>query len=397
MFGKLRSLFGGERKGVMDITALIDAGARTAAGISVNPDLAMKCAPVYAGTRVIAETIGSLPLHLYKRRTDGGKDRAADHPLYKLLHDRPNGWTAAPEFIMALQKDCVTHGRGLAYANRAGDKIVELIRLPPASTAVEEDPKSLEPVYKVTLKAGGVQTYRWQDILHVSALGGLSPIKQASEAIGVYMAMEAHAAKLFGSGARPAGVLTFANKLSEVAFNRLKQSSLVIGGPSNSGGTAILEEGGKFEALTFNSVDLQFQELRTFQLLEIARVLRVPPTLLQDFGRATWGNATEMSQNFLTFTIMPWLKLWHGAIARLMPADEQAEYFPEFLVDDLVKADIAARFTAYTQAVNSRIIFPNEIRAMENRAPYQGGDEWPQTIAPVPAPPAERPKPKAVA
>lgn len=382
----------------MDIADLIDAGARTAAGISVNPDSAMKCTPAYAGTRVIAETIGSLPLHLYKRRSDGGKDRATGHPLLKLLHDRPNGWTAAPEFIMSLQKDCITHGRGLAYANRAGEKIVELIRLPPNSTAVEEDPKTLEPVYRVSLKTGGTKVYPWRDVLHVNALGGLSPIKQASEAIGLYMAMEAHAAKLFSSGARPAGVLKFPNKLSDVAFARLKQSGLVRGGTSNSGSTAILEEGGDFTALTFSSVDLQFQEMRAYQLLEIARALRVPPTLLMDFGRATWGNAAEMSQAFLTFGILPWLKLWQGAIARLLPPEEQADYFAEFLVDDLVKADIEARFAAYAQAVTNGILNPNEVRAMENRAPYDGGNEFrlPMNTENPAAPPRERPRPRAV-
>ena len=167
------------------------------------------------------------------------------------------------------------------------------------------------------------------------------------------MAMEEHAANLFSRGGRPSGVLKSAKKLAEETAKRLKASWNGAHGGSNSGGTAILEDGVEFEALTFNSVDLQFQELRAFQVTEIARALRVPPTLLQDFGRATWGNATEMSQNFLTFTVMPWTKLWQGAISRLLSTEEQATYFPEFLVDDLVKADIAARFTAYAQAVQS--------------------------------------------
>lgn len=378
-------------------SALVDAGSRTAAGIMVSPDRALKCVPAYAGVRVIAETMGTLPIHLYERKADGSKSRADKHPLYKLLHDRPNQWTSAAEFVMGLQKDALTHGAGLAYANRSGDRIVELIRLPAGSTVVETDPDTLEPRYKTTLKSGGTRTYRWQDILHVPALDGLAPIKQASEAIGLCMAMETHAANLFGRGARPSGVLKSKAKLKDDVGARLKASWSGAHSGSSSGGTAILEDGIEFEALTFNSVDLQFQELRAFQITEIARALRVPPTLLQDFGRATWGNATEMSQNFLTFTVMPWTKLWQGAISRLLTTDEQATYFPEFLVDDLVKADIAARFTAYAQAVQSRIILPNEIRAMENRAPIAGGDEFPPATN-IPIEPAQpRPKPRAVA
>lgn len=399
MFGKLRFLFGGERKSD-PWAALIDAASQTAAGIMVSPDRALRCVPAYAAVRVIAETVGTLPIHLYKRRTDGGKDRAAEHPLYRLLHDRPNQWTSAPEFIMQLQKDSLTHGGGFALANRSGAKIVELIRLAPASVAVETDPATLEPRYKVTLQGGRQVVYRWQDILHVPALDGLAPIKQASEAIGLCMAMEAHAARLFGNGARPSGILKSKKKISDPVYERLKTSWGRSHAGSSSGGTAILEDDIEFQSLTFNSVDLQFQELRGFQVIEIARALRVPPTLLMDFGRATWANAAEMSQSFLTYCILPWTKLWQGAIARLLTAEEQAAYFAEFLVDDLVKADIAARFAAYAQAVTNGILNPNEVRSMENRAPYQGGDEFRRplnTEAPADSVNQPRPRPRAVA
>jgi HK97 family phage portal protein len=358
MFGRIWAMFAGERK-AMDLSALLDVGSQTAAAIAVSPDRAMRCVPVFCAVKVIAETIGSLPCLLYKRRADGGKDRADDHPLYRLVHDRPNAWTGAAEFVMSLQKDALTHGGGFALANRSGEKIVELIRLPAQSTCVEIDPETLEPVYKVTLRDGKQRTYRWQDILHIHPLDGLAPVRQAREAIGLTMAMEAHASNLFGKGARPSGVLKAKGRVNDDVGKRLKASwSAAHGGPHNSGGTAILEEGIEFEALTFNSVDLQFQELRAFQVAEIARAFRVPPTLLMDFGRATWSNSEQMAQAFLTFTIMPWLKLWQGAIGRLLSTDDQATYFAEFLVDDLVKADIAQRFAAYAQAVTNGILSP---------------------------------------
>ncbi len=400
MAGWFRSLFGGERKSVTDLAALIDAGSRTAAGIVASPTRAMRCVPVYSGVRVIAETIGSLPCLLYRRRADGGKSRATDHPLYKLLHDRPNGWTSAAEFLMALQKDALLEGGGYALANRAGGRIVELIRLPAQSVRMEIDAETMEPAYKVTLRDGKQKVYRWQDILHLPALDGLAPVKQAAEAIGLCMAMEAHAARLFGRGARPSGVLKMAKKLTDPAYERLKASWRQSHTGDDSGGTAILEEGVEFQQLTFNSVDLQFQELRAFQVIEIARAFRVPPILLQEYGRATWGNSAEMSQSFLTFCIRPWLRLWEGAIARLMTAEEQATMFAEFLIDDLVRADIEKRFAAYTAAITSGILNPNEVRAMENRAPYDGGDEFMKPLnmgTPGNSPPAERPKPRAVA
>lgn len=364
-----------ERK-EMDITALLDLGARTAAGIAVAPESALRCMPVYRGASIRCEVLGSLPFHLYERRADGGKERAGDHPLYRLIHDRPNAWTGAAEFVMQLELDCITHGGGYALANRTGDKIHEFLRFPPGSVTVEYDETTLEPQYKVALKGGQQKTYSWKDVLHIPTLGNLAPIKQAREAIGLCMAMESHAGRLFARGARPGGILKFKHRLGDVALARLKSSWHSAHSGDSSGGTAILEEGGEFEPLTFSSVDLQFQELRAFQVVEIARALGVPPMLLMDFGRATWGNSEQMAQAFLTFQVLPRLKLWQGAVMRLLSPEDQQKYVAEFLVDELVKAEIAARFEAYAKAITNGILNPNEVRAMENRAPYVGGDEF---------------------
>jgi phage portal protein BeeE len=372
--------------------ALLGIGVQTAANIAVSPESALRCIPVYAGVRVRCETLGALPLHLYVRDDAGQKERAVDHPLYKLLRDRPNAWTSAAEFVMQMEQDTITHGGGFALANRSGDKIVELIRLPPNSVAVRIDPATLEPTYDLTVAGGTKINYPWQDILHVPTdLPGLngpplqsrghnSPIRQAREAIGLAMAMERHAGTLFGNGARPAGILKFKRKLTDDVHERLRKSW-------------------SSAPLTFNSVDMQFSELRAFQVVEIARALGVPPTLMQELGRATWSNAEEMSQTFLAFTILPRMKLWQGAVARLLSAEDQAKYYAEFMVDELVKADIAQRFAAYALAIQSRILNPNEVRAKENMAPYPGGDEFanPNITPTVPAVPPVRSKPRVVA
>jgi HK97 family phage portal protein len=377
LFTKLKSFLGvPERKSITGWEALIDTGARTAANIAVSPDIALKCVPVYRGVSVRCEVLGSLPFMLYQRRADGGKDRATDHPLFRLIHDRPNAWTSAAEFVMQLELDCLSDGGGYALANRAGDKIVELIRLAPRSVTVETDDATLEPKYEVTLKNGTKRTYGWRDILHVPTIGNLAPIKQAREAIGLCLAMEQHAGRLFGNGARPSGLLKIKGKLNDATYERLKRSWSSGHAGENSGKTAILEDGAEWQALTFNSVDLQFQELRAFQVVEIARALGVPPNLLMDFGRATWGNAEQMAQGFLTFTLLPRMKMWAGAVSRLLSADEQDQFVPEFVADALVQAEIAARFEAYAKAVTNGILNPNEIRAMENRAPYTGGDQF---------------------
>ncbi|WP_198164985.1 phage portal protein [Rhodoplanes sp. Z2-YC6860] len=153
--------------------ALVDYAVRTSSDIAVSPERALRCPAVFAGVRVRCEVLGTLPIVLYKRRNDDGKERAADHPLYRLLHDRPNGWTSAAQFVMELEHDAIMHGAGYALANRNGERIVELIRLHPHAVTEEIDRATLEPAYRVTA-AGGQRTYSWRDILHVPTIVGTS-------------------------------------------------------------------------------------------------------------------------------------------------------------------------------------------------------------------------------
>ena len=64
-------------------------GDSTQAGYPVNPDTALRQSTVNACVGLISDMIGSLPLHVYRRLDNGGKERATTHPAYNLLHRQP--------------------------------------------------------------------------------------------------------------------------------------------------------------------------------------------------------------------------------------------------------------------------------------------------------------------
>jgi HK97 family phage portal protein len=365
----------------------------TASGVSVTPHTAMQSPVVYACVKVLSESVAQLPLILYRRTANDGKERAADHPLYEVLHDQSNGWTSAFEFRMDMQQALCLHGNAYAFINRTGGRIAELIQLPSETVSVDIDAVTMEPVYQVTGRNGVPRNYGRQDIFHLRTIGncyaGASPIRLAREAIGLGLTMERHAGRLFGAGARPSGIFKYAKTLSKEAIERLKKSfNAAHAGAENSGNTLILEDGMDFAPTEFKSVDLQFRELRRDQIAEIARVFRVPLHMLQDLERTTHGNAEHLGRQFVALTLLPWLKLWEGAVRRsLLAPEERASHYAEFLTDDLARADLAARYTAYAQAVTNGILNPNEIRAAENRPPYDGGDEFRRPLN-TEAPPA---------
>lgn len=379
-----RRIFGLEtRSGSLgELERLLAAAHETSAGISVNPEAALRCAPVAACARVLTEAIAQLPLHLYRRTADGGKERvpASDHPLARLVGSAVNDWTSSAEWRATAMMQLVTRGESFSWIGRARDQVFDLVNAPPGTITTEWTDAG-EPLFRATMADGTQRPVDRSELLWLRLPGPdprrpLSLVDQAREAIALALAMEGYAGRLFRKGARPSGVLTAPGRLTEPVIERLKRSLAALHSGDQSGGTAVLEEGMKFEALQFSSVDLQFLELRRHQIAEIARVFRVPLHLVQELERTTHNNAEHMGQKFLSLTVLPWLHLWQQALARdLLTEAERGEYFFEFLTDDLARADLASRMTAYVQAVSNGILTGNEARAMENRPPLAGGDQ----------------------
>lgn len=351
------------------------------AGVSVTPTTAMSCPPVRAAVAAIAEGVGGLPCILYRKGEDGSRDRATDRAAYGLLHAAANDWTPSPALFEQVTRDSLLHGNGFAAIVRDGTRTPrELIRLAPEAVRVEQDPTSGEPRYTLATANGSTRTQDRRDILHIQApsldgVKGQSPIIACKDAIGIAMTIEGHVARLFGRGARPSGVLASEKQMSDDAKARLATQWMAAHGGGKSGGTAILDENIQFKSITLSSVEAQTLELWGFAVLQIARTFRVPPHLIFDLSRATWANAGEMGSTFLRFSLMRWVKAWQGEInLKLVNPEDRGAVYAEFLLDDLLRSDLSARATAYSQMIAARILNPNEVRAMENRAPYAGGE-----------------------
>lgn len=392
MFDRLRNLFAPERRAdptLADpwLALLLGGSGPTASGEPVTIETAMRHPPVFTAVRTIAEPVGQLPIHVYERQADGGRVRVTDHPAARLLAN-PNDWTSGDTFRSDLTGNMAARGAGYAFLNRdPAGQVVEMIGLDPGTATVERDPATMEPVYR--LNGEVVDRSR---ILHLRTftlcgLEGMSPIMQCREAIGLSIVLERYAAGLFGRGARPAGVLKHPKAISEPVMTRLRASfEQLYRGGSNAGRVAILEDGVEFQALQLSSVDAQFLEMRIFQLREIARAFRLPATMMNDLERVTKSSAEELGQQFLVWTLAPYLRAWQNALNRvLFSPEERGRFYVEFLVDDLARADLAARMAAYATAIAHGILNPNEAREMENRQPYAGGAVFtrPQNVGPV--------------
>ncbi len=369
----------------------------TLSGPPVTPQSAITVPTVAAAVQLISGAIGTLPFAIYEAADGGGKDMAVNYPGFDIVRHDANDWTSSDDFRKQLAQDALLYGNGYALANRVNGRIIELIRLIPGSVSVWIDANTGEPSYHVTTAPGqslidgqvvamptssqGERVYSFRDVVHirsplsVDGWAGVSPITLCREAIGLALTLEQHAARLFGNGARPSGVLSFDNKLDPATSARIRNSwhSQHAGGAS--GHTAVLEHGGKFIPLTFNSVDAQFAEMRQFQIVEIARAFRIPPVLLADYSRATWSNSEEMGRQFLQYCLLSWLRAFEAAYKRVFIDVTQRQTFSiEFNVDDLLRGDTAQRGEYIAKMRAAGVITANEARAGENLPAMPSGD-----------------------
>lgn len=357
----------------------------SAAGISVTPESAMRLSAVSACVRIIAESIASLPLHVYRRLPDGRRQRVTDLPVVRLLAHEPNELMSSFVFRETLAAQVLLWGNAYApILRRAGDPI-EL--LPVASKDVQVRlSRTLGLFYDVVMPDGSVRAFNQADMLHVPGLSwngllGLSVIRHAAQSIGLGLAAEQFGASFFGNSAAPSGYISIPGALGDEEIKALRTSwYAAYGGIANANRTAVLFEGGKFERVTIPPDEAQFVETRKFQVSEIARWYRVPPHMIGDLERATFSNIEHQALEFVTHTLRPWLVRFEQELNRkLFPTSSSglpSEYYCEFNVDGLLRGDVKSRADYYVKGRQWGWLSANDVRGKENMEPIDGGDTY---------------------
>ncbi|MEM1287134.1 MAG: phage portal protein [Pseudomonadota bacterium] len=355
---------------------LLELFAQTSAqALTVSTSEALTVPAVSSAIRLISEAVASLRPTVMVEGDDGLSTPNPSHPVGRMLRGQVSDWSSGFEFTRDLVAQAlIQDSGGLAYVNRTGNGVAELVLYDAGNITAE---RFTDGTGAFEYKLAG-QVIPARDVIHLRSNFSRSPLSLAKEAIAVAKAMETHANKLFANGARPGGVIETPEKFGEESLKKIRAGwAAAHEGSANAGKTAVLWSDATFKPITFNSVDAQFLELRTFQTVEIARAFRVPPSMIYEMGRATWSNSEQAGREFLTFTLEPWLRALEAALTRsLFTETERGTHRVHFERDDLTRASLGDRATAYSSLIASRVLNPNEARALEGKAPYEGGDAF---------------------
>lgn len=344
---------------------------------SASSSSAMRISTYFACVNVLSQDVAKLPLILYRRTADGGRERATGHPMYRLMHDRPNSWQTSYLFRQWAQAHIGVSGNAYALKTKVGGRVRELLPIHPDRVQVEQG-RDWGLLYKVDGKP-----YNASDILHVRGLSldgftGVSVATHARQSLDLAFAQEQHASTLFSNGAMPRGILTIPQSLrDEKAIKRLSESFDTAFGGSNANRTAVLEEGMKYDKLSMSPEDAQFIQSREWQAYEIARWFRIPPHKVGLLKTATYSSLEQQNLEYVTDTLLSWLTNWEQELNRsLLTPAEQDEYYFEHLVDGLLRGDQKSRYQAYKDAILTGFMSRNEVRRLENMNPADGLDEF---------------------
>jgi HK97 family phage portal protein len=353
---------------------LYEALGASQAKVTVNEKTAMNFSAVWASVRILSETIGSLPLHVYQ--LDGGIRRVSDtHPTAELLN-RPNGMMTPMVMKETMMAHLCLHGNAyIAIERNNAGKPVKLIPIHPSRVTVTVEDG--EKVFIVDER----ETYLDFEMIHIPGLSfdgiqGISPIAAARDTFGLGLAANKFGKAFFENGANVGATLKHPGRLSDDAYKRLKNSwESRYSGLGNSHKTAILEEGMTVEKTIIPPDQAQFLQTRRFQVEEVARWFLIPPHMLGDLSQSsTRANIEEQGIAFVRNTIRPWaVRIEEEFNSKLLGRGDKS-YFIQFNIDGLLRGDLSSRYKAYAVARQWGWMSVNDIRAKENLNPLDNGD-----------------------
>jgi HK97 family phage portal protein len=338
--------------------------------VPVNEATAVTSSAVWSAVNLLASQVAQLPLHVYRRRENGSRVRATEHPLYPILHSSPNPVMTSFTWRETLMLWMLLRGRSITQVQR--DQMGRVRRLwPIASNRVRVDVSADgERRFYIDGKLVSSSSVLFIPGLSWDGYDGISVIQALRRVVQLSINTEKYGSSFFDRGGDLNGYLKYDGVIKDEGVRRriLDSWNQTYGrGPESGHKTALLEHGLQYEKVTPSNDDAQFIETRKFQVTEVARVFRVPPHMIYELERATDKNVSAQGKEFLQYSLQPWLVRIEQAInQQLLSESERDVYYVEFDTSALQRPLLEERYKAFGVARQWGFMSVNDIRRLEN-------------------------------
>ena len=343
----------------------------------ITPESSLAISAVWACVRILSETVGTLPIHLY-HKTATGREQAKAHPCATIL-SKPNSYLTRFSLLQHLMVGCTLWGNGYARIHR--DKLFRPVRLQ------KLQPYECEPILtvddEVVYRLSNGELLPSYDVIHLKGMStngykGKSPIQVHRENLSLTQSAQDYGEKFFTQGGNMSGVFKYPSTLKPDAYKRLKHDLIEQSVGLHNAHTPLLLEGGMtYERISIPPEDAQFIATRKFQKTEVATIFGVPPHMIADLERATNNNIEHQGMEFVQYCLMPYLvRLEEEFNRKLLREDEFGEYYFLFGLNGLLRGDAKTRSEYYKNMNIVGALSANEIRTLEDMNSYEGGDTY---------------------
>ncbi len=389
----------------LDLFREIYGSKKSKSGQQVGLKEAIRCAAVFACARVIANGIAQVPLKLFIEGEGGKRTPARSHPLYRVLHRRPNPWQTSYEFREMLGLHLSIAGRAYCYKTIVGGKIKELIPFEPGRVRTSLADDEITIIYEVTGKDGQVRRFDGSLIWHLKGPSwcgweALDALELAREAVGLSIAAENSQGAMHKNGMRVPGVYSVEGALNPQQYKDLRKFLADNHAGENEGLPMIVDRAAKWLPLALSGVDAQHLETRRFQVEEVCRAMGVMPIMVFSSDKAaTYASAEAMFQAHVVHTLAAWWERLEQSIDcnLLTEQDELDGLYAKFMGNGLMRGSMKDRADYYAKALGSggspAWMSQDEVRALEELNPMGGDAQLLPVATNVPRAPAPAPAP----
>jgi HK97 family phage portal protein len=350
---------------------LAEDGRPTAAGEPVTTSSAMRLTTVWACVRLLADSVSTLPLDVYRR---GEQTPLATLP--PLLQHPSADFEELSDWLYAVMASLLLRGNGWGVITaRSGAGMLpaqcDLVHPDHMGVTLDRDGRVEHRLLGEKLDSSTVwhvKAYPFPAAPNMPALG-LSPIEHARETIGLGLAAERYGGRFFGQDATPPGVITsdqhITSTQAEDLQDRWEQRH------TGRRKIAVLGDGGRFQPISIRPDEAQFIETQQFNVSAVARLFGIPGEMVggQTAGPLAYSSPEMRSLDFLTFALRPWLLRIERAVSRLLPSTQQAK----FNAGGFVRTDLKTRYEAHAAGIQAGFLTVNEARALEDLPPLPEG------------------------
>lgn len=326
-------------------------------GEAITREKAMTLPAVAGNVDFISNMIASTPVFLYKR-SQGKIIRKDNDTRVTLLNSDTGDTLDGFQLKKALVEDYLLGKGGYAYIRRFRNEVTGLFYVEDKHVTIMKNYDPVFKEYKILVNAKTYRPYEFLKILRRTKDGSssVSTVVELSKALETAYQTLLYQLGLVRSGGNKKGFLKSIRKLGQDEINILKKAWKDLYA-NNENNVVVLNNGLEFQEASNSSVEMQLNESKHTLQAEIDNIFHIKNDFYETFKQG----------------IYPIIKAFETALNRdLLLEKEKKNYFFEFDIKELIKANVRERYEAYRIAKDTGFLTINEIREAENLETIEG-------------------------